>query len=332
MADPYFNSQSLYSVFQKAYESVMSNSGLAFKGSPQQSGLVFGLRVDQTAPSNYVNPLISYGESFHNPLNDSCFKKMPVSVIYSQEYEQSEPLVLSHKPNPLPNNQNFVCPFSAPTVPISIINPQLNEQLQQNTFPAGNKLGVNASASGFGESLTISHDKVYARSEKQKAYRKAYAQSEKGKASQKAYRESEKGKASRKAYRESEKGKASQRACQKTYEQSRKGKASRKAYRESEKGKASRKAYQKAYRESEKGEASKPAREKSEKGTTYAQSGKWQTDRKAYYKAFKNTGDKEQAKIAGKQAVALIRESNKAKNNELESTSTGITPAAFQIA
>ncbi|WP_257296185.1 hypothetical protein [Endozoicomonas sp. YOMI1] len=102
MADPYSDSNSLYSRFQKAYKkaykSVMPNERLAFKNWPQQRGLVFGLRVDQTAPCKYVNPLIPYGESFHNPLSDSRFKKMSVRVIYSQESEQSETLELSHKP------------------------------------------------------------------------------------------------------------------------------------------------------------------------------------------------------------------------------------------
>ncbi|WP_257293703.1 hypothetical protein, partial [Endozoicomonas sp. YOMI1] len=76
----------------------MSSSGPASKDWPQQNGLVFGLRVDQTAPSNYVNPLMPYGESFHNLFMDSRFKTMPVRVISSQEPAQSEPLDLSHKP------------------------------------------------------------------------------------------------------------------------------------------------------------------------------------------------------------------------------------------
>ncbi len=368
MADPYFNSPSLYSVFQKAYESVMSSSGLAFKDWPQQSGLVFGLRVDQTAPSHYVNPLIPYGESYLNPLSDSRFKTMPVRVIYSQESEQSEPSDLSYKPkayrevdkntriltsqselridrvwsmageanshtyflnvnhppltltlkntagnsfsgsgrstsqsssvvdirhnpgessNPLPNNQNLVYPFSTPTVPISIINSQINnsEQQQLNTFPAGNELDFQASASGSGESLTIAHDKAYQQSEKRKAYWRAYAQSEKGKVSRRAWAQSEKGKASRRAWLQSERGKA----YSKAYQQSEKRKAYRKAYAQSEK----RKAYQRAYRMSKKGKASKPARETSEKGTTYAQSDKWETYMEAYNTVFKNTGNKE---------------------------------------
>ncbi|WP_257294153.1 hypothetical protein [Endozoicomonas sp. YOMI1] len=147
-------------------------------------------------------------------------------------------------------------------------------------------LGPSNSQSSSVADIHYNYDKAYAKSEKRKAYQKAY---------QKAYRKSEKWK----AYRKSEKWKASQ----KVYERSEKRKAYRKAYRESEKWKAYQKAYQKAYGkayvQSEKGKATQKAYQK------------------AYYKTFKNTGDKEQAKIAGRQAAACIRESNKAKNNEL---------------
>ena len=76
--------------------------------------------------------------------------------------------------------------------------------------------------------------------------------------------------------------KASRIASRRAYEQSDKGKAYRKAYRESDKGRAYQRAYQKAYRE-----------------------------------VIKNTGDREQAKIAGKQATALIKKSNKTKSSEI---------------
>ncbi len=58
----------------------------------------------------------------------------------------------------------------------------------------------------------------------------------------------------------------------------------------------------------------------------YAQSEK----QKAYYEVFKSTGDREKARIAGKQATALIKESNIAKNNEVGSTSISPPPPAFQ--
>ncbi|USE34220.1 hypothetical protein [Endozoicomonas sp. SCSIO W0465] len=83
-------------------------------------------------------------------------------------------------------------------------------------------------------------------------------------------------------------------------------KASQKAYLESEK----RKAYQKAYAHSEKRKAYRKAYRESDKAKAY---------QKAYHEVLKNTDDREQAKTAGKQAVALIKESNKAKKSELES-------------
>ena len=260
-----------------------------------------------------------------------------------------------HQPVHIPD-QDRLGTFSKPEVPIAIITPRLNsEQLQQNTSSAGNEFNFNASASASvsGESLTISPDKAYkkayqkayqkaySKSEKRKAYLKAYAQSDKAKAVRKAYRESDKGKATRKAYAQSDKGKAALKA----YRESDKGKAARKAYAQSEKRKAyekayaqsgKRKAYQKAYRESDKGKAYR----ESDKGKAYqkaylkayAQSGKRKAYQKAYYEVFKNTGDREQAKIAGKQAVAFIRESNKAKNRELESTSISpLPPPASQV-
>ncbi|MBO9482653.1 hypothetical protein [Salinisphaera sp. G21_0] len=172
--------------------------------------------------------------------------------------------------------------------------------------------------------------KAYEQSERGKTVRKAYEQSERGKTVRKAYEQSEKGKAYRKAYLDSEKRKAARKAhalskkgkdYQRTYRQSEKGKAVRKAYQQSERGKAVKKKYQqsdkgmavkKTYQQSEKGKATKRAYEKSEQRKAYI---------KVYYKVLRNTGDKEQARIAAKQAAAFVRKSNKAKNNELESTS-----------
>ncbi|WP_257293702.1 hypothetical protein [Endozoicomonas sp. YOMI1] len=315
------------------------------------------MRTDKTTENYLQQPAVT----FHNPFDDPRFEKRSIVVVDSHAKED-QPLYLpvrikpqnnDHAPtyipdnecfsiqsilglgqsnsqcssvidihynpceitNPLPNNHNLVDLFSTPKVPVSITNPQLNsKQLQRNTSPAGTELDFKASASG--ESLTISHHKAY-----QKVYQRSYSKSEKRKASRKAYAQSEKGKASRRAYAQSEKRKALRRA----YAQSEKGKASRKAYAQSEKGKAYikayQKAYQKAYRQSEKGKAYHKA---------YAQTEERKAYRKAYYKVFMNTGDKEQAKIAGKQAAAFIIESNKAKNSELESTSISPLPPAFQ--
>ncbi|USE38722.1 hypothetical protein [Endozoicomonas sp. SCSIO W0465] len=226
-----------------------------------------------------------------------------------------------NQPVPIPD-QDRIETSSKPEAPIAMITPQLScEQRQQNTS-SENAFDFNASASVSGESLTSSPDKASQKAYLESEKRKAYRESEKGKAYRKAYEQSEKRKAYRKAYRESEKGKASKKA----YEQSEKRKASQKAYRESERGKAcrkaheqseKRKAYLKAYRASEKGKASRKAYRESEKGKAY---------QKAYYEVFKNTGNREQAKIAGKQATDFIRESNKVKNSELESISISPLP------
>ncbi|MBO9481585.1 hypothetical protein [Salinisphaera sp. G21_0] len=218
----------------------------------------------------------------------------------------------------------------------------ITSHTKEDQSPAGNKLDITTSASEPGQSQTIFQgktcQKAYARSEKRKAYLKAYASTEKRKAYQKAYQkayaktakrkaylkayqkayaQSEKGKAYRKAYSKSEK----QKAYQKAYRESEKGKASREAYARSEKRKAyleayckseKHKAYNKAYSQTEKRKASIRAWAQSEKGKAYHKAYRQSEQRKAYqrayYKAFKNTGDREQARIAGKQASTLIRE------------------------
>ena len=98
MADPYFNPHTLYADFQNAYKSVMSRYNLVLNDCPQQSGVAFGLQVQQTAPNNQLNRSILNGENVHNPFNHSRFKQVPVRVIYHQEPEQTEPLELSVKP------------------------------------------------------------------------------------------------------------------------------------------------------------------------------------------------------------------------------------------
>ena len=98
MADPYFNPHTLYADFQNAYKSVMSRCDLVLNDCPQQSGVAFGLQVQQTAPNNQLNRSILNGENVHNPFNYSRFKQVPVRVIYHQEAGQTEPLELSVKP------------------------------------------------------------------------------------------------------------------------------------------------------------------------------------------------------------------------------------------
>ncbi|WP_157794344.1 hypothetical protein [Endozoicomonas ascidiicola] len=102
-------------------------------------------------------------------------------------------------------------------------------------------------------------------------------QSKSRKDSRKAYRQSEKYKAYQKAYHQSEKYKA--------YKQSDKYKASQKAYKQSEKYKASQKAYK--------------------------QSEKYKASQKAYHDVLSRTGDREQAKIAGKNASAAALSQSK---------------------
>ncbi|WBA81994.1 hypothetical protein [Endozoicomonas sp. GU-1] len=287
MNDPYSKLHSLYSGFQQVQESVILNDGLPVENCPQKSGLVFGLQVDQFRPCNYVNPLIIFGGNFHNPFNDSRFKKVPVRVIYPQVFEQSEPLGLSHKPGAYQEaDQNIRIVTSQPEIRIDRVWSMAGEC--SNPLAAGNELDVAASAAGSGEPL--SHGKGYRR-----AYDRTYRMSEKGKANKRAWARSEKAKAYQRAYAKSEKGKA----VRKAYAKSEKGKAVRKAYRSSKKGIATQKAYQRVYIQSEQA-----------KSCNFAY-------QKAYYEVFKKTGDREQARIAGRQASELIRESNKTKNNAL---------------
>ena len=98
MADPYFNPHTLYADFQNAYKSVMSRCNLVLNDCPQQSGVAFGLQVQQTSPNNQLTHSILNGENVHSPFNHSRFKQVPVRVIYHQEPEQTEPLDLSVKP------------------------------------------------------------------------------------------------------------------------------------------------------------------------------------------------------------------------------------------
>ncbi|WP_422460741.1 hypothetical protein [Endozoicomonas sp. ALB115] len=306
MTNPYLTSHSLYAEFQKAYESVMSGSGLVFKACPQQSSLVFGLRVGQTEPSNYFNNLIPCSACLHNPFSDSRFKKVPVRVIYSQS---SSAINIHHNPgevtDPLPNNQHLVDPRFVRAMPVSIINPRTNsEQLQQNIPPARNELHFNAFASSSGESLPLSHDKPDRKANAQHGKvsvakqaqakpgkeipctgakkRKTNEQTEKRKAYYKIWSQSERGKAMTRAWENSEKGKTCRRAYRKTYAYSEKGKAYQKAYSQSKE----RKAYLKAYSQSERAKAARRAYRHSEKGRATQRAWEQSLKRKAYKKAY----------------------------------------------
>ena len=70
----------------------MSDSGSSSNDCAQKQALAFGQRVKQTVPNDHLNNSISYDEvTFHNPLCDSRFKKVPVTVIYSQGPHLGEP-------------------------------------------------------------------------------------------------------------------------------------------------------------------------------------------------------------------------------------------------
>ncbi|MBO9481263.1 hypothetical protein [Salinisphaera sp. G21_0] len=339
MTDPYFNSHFLCLEFQKAYESVKSNNGLVWYGSPQQRGLAFGLQVEQTAPVRYLDTSIPCGASFNNPVRDAHFKKVPASAIYSQESEQGEPVDLSHRPGTYRQaDQNAKILTAQPEVRIDWVwsigdeaNAYLYSTNANHTPPAStlkgtavNESNVKVSTSGSGESLTIS-DKTYQKANAQSKEREAskralalsvegktYAQSTKREATRKAYREPVKGRVCQKTQTRSEKRKASQKA----YAHSEKGKATRKAYEQSEKRKAAQKINNKTYNKSKKGKAARWAYENSEKRKA-CQRAYQKVYQKAYYQVFKNTGDREGARIAARQATALKRESDKTKNNEL---------------
>ena len=303
MAAPYFNAHSLSSNAHKAYELAVSNSGPALHDCPQCSGVVFGMAVQQTTPGNYLNTSNSDGENFHNPFHDYRFPKVLVRVLYHQEPKQGEPLGSSNKTKPQHSDENIIYTGQSGLRVDQVwsMAVEVNSQPHSNSAnpsPHDSILNdtVGNGASGMGQltrqaSSVVDNTsqkasrKAYEKFEKRKAAHKAYEKTEKRRAARKAYEKSEKRRAARKAYEQSEKRKASHRA----YGQSNKGKASRKAYRESDKGRAYQRDYQRAYQ-------------------------------KAFRKVFKNTGDRELAKIAGKQATALMKKSNKTKNSEIELT------------
>ena len=331
MAVPYFNPHSLSSNAQKAYELAVSNSGSVLHDCPQRNGAVFGLKVQQAAPNNYLNTSNPYGESFHNPFSDYRFPKVLVRVLYHQEPRQSEPLGSSNKTKAQQSDENILYTSQSGLRIERVWSMAFEEDSRSHSISA-NPSSLDATlkdtagngSSGMGRSTpqisSVVDNTSQKQSEKRKAYRKAYEQSEKRKAyeqsekrkaSYKVYERSEKRKASRKAYRQSDKGQASTKA----YRQSDKGRASSKAYRQSDKGKATIKAYQKVYRQSDKSKAYQQAYQKAYK--------------EAYNEVFNKTGDKEQAKIAGKQATAFIRKSNKSPPVPAELSPVEITPSGL---
>ena len=303
MAVPYFNSHSLNPDAQKAYGAATLNSGSVLNDCSQRRGVVFGLGAQQAAANNYLNTPSPDGESYHNPFSDYRFSKVLVKVPYHQAPEQSEPLGSSNKTKEQQQSDENILHTDQSGFRIDRVRSMATKANSQSRSISANHSPLDSTlkdtagngSSGMGQStpqissvVDNTSQTVRLESKRRKASRKAYEQSDKGKATRKAYRQSDKGKASHKAYRESDKGKASSKACN----QSDKWKAYQKAYRQSDKGKANQRAYKKAYRE-----------------------------------VFNKTGDREQAKIAGKQATAFMRKSNKAGNSELESISISpLTP------
>ena len=331
MAVPYFNAHSLSSNAQKAYDPAVSNSGSVLPDCPQRSGVAFGMGVQQAVPGNYLNTSNPYDEIFHNSFSDCRLPKVLVRVPYHQEPGCIVPLGLSNKTKAQQSDENILYNGQSGlridrVWSVGIKANSQSHSINSNHSPLDSTLKDTAGngSSGMGQStpqissvVDNTFQKACERSRKRKATRKAYEWSEKGKAVRKAYEQSEKGKASRKASRQSDKSKAYQKDYQKdyqkTYRQSDTGKASRKAYKQSEKGKATIKAYQKVYRQSDKSKAYQKDYQKVYK--------------EAYREVFNKTGDREQAKIAGKQATAFMKKSNKSRNSELESiTISPLTP------
>ena len=295
MAVPYFNLHSLNLDTQKAYDTAVSDGGSVLHDCPRRNRVAFGLEVQQTAPGNYLNTSGPYGESFHNPFSDYRFPKVLVRVIYHRERMQSEPLGLSNKTKAQQSDDNILYTGQSEFRIDHVWSMAVEANSQSHSINANHssldsslKDSAGNGSSGMGRStpkissvVDNTSQKACELSRKRKAARQAYDQTEKRKAARKAYEQSEKGRAVRKAYRQSDAGKA----VRKAYRQSDVGKALCKAYEQTEKGKAVRK----AYAQTEKRKAYKKVYQK------------------AYYEVFKNTGDREQAKIAAKQAVALIK-------------------------
>ena len=153
MADPYFKPHTLYADFQNAYKSVMSRCNLVLNDCPQQSGVAFGLQVQQTAPNNQLNRSILNGENVHNPFNHSRFKEVPVRVIYHQEPEQTEPLDLSVKPKAQQTDES--AQFHTGQLKLSIdqvwsMAGEASSQLHSNRAPLTSTLNGTAGNSSLG--------------------------------------------------------------------------------------------------------------------------------------------------------------------------------------
>ena len=186
MADPYFNPHTLYADFQNAYKSVMSRCDLVLNDCPQQSGVAFGLHVQETAPNIQLNRSILNGENVHSPFNHSRFKQVPVRVIYHQDStlngtagnsysgvgqstSQSSFVVDSnlHHFGEI-SNQGHIDTVSHPMPQVAFDKPQENKMLQDKIDSVAHATGSESERTYFQDYYTKNKDTILA---KQQDYR-----------------------------------------------------------------------------------------------------------------------------------------------------------------
>ncbi|USE35587.1 hypothetical protein [Endozoicomonas sp. SCSIO W0465] len=172
MSDPYIFSP--HSRFQLSPEALISSNRSNLNNRPQSDGLAFGLPIEAVVPSNYVNTLSFIDESFYNPCFGPCLKNASVSVIYSQEPDQNEPLDLS-------------------------LDPEAYQQADQNNKEARAKYEAS-------DKRKEARSK-YEASEKRKKAKAKYEASDKGKETRTKYEASNKRKKAKAKYEASDKGK-----------------------------------------------------------------------------------------------------------------------------
>ena len=157
MADPDFNLESLHSNCQKVHKAVMSDSGSSSNDGAQKQAIAFGQQVKQAVPSDHFNNSKPCDEgTFHNPLYDSRFKKVPVTVIYSQEphlYELPDLPVKAKLQSPQSLNQSEIKIVRVWSMAVekdanSVDNShQYSNPMEQvsQTIPADNSSNIDAS-------------------------------------------------------------------------------------------------------------------------------------------------------------------------------------------
>ena len=135
----------------------MSDSGSSSNNCAQKQAVAFGQQVKQTVPNDHLNNSIPCNEgTFHNPLYDSRFKKVPVTVIYSQGPYLGKPPDLPVKAklqSPQSSNQSEIkivqvwsmaVEKDSNSVDNSHQHPNLMEQANQ-IIPADNSSNIDVS-------------------------------------------------------------------------------------------------------------------------------------------------------------------------------------------